>query len=172
MERIKSVELKSSLEEFFALTTMTLATVGSDGEPHAAAVYFAVDEALHLYYFSETGSQHAQDTAHDPRAAVAIHADMANWQEIHGLQIRGLVRAVSSRPEWQAAWQLYREKFPFVVDLEEVITANQMYAFSPTWIRLVDNRQGFGNKREWEVGTTESGSDSPQMWRISRKDDD
>lgn len=172
MEGIKAAELKSLLEEFFALTTMTLATVDPDGEPHAAAVYFAVDEALHLYYFSETGSQHALDTFHDPRAAVALHADVADWQEIHGLQMRGLVRAVESNREWRAAWQLYLEKFPFVDDLEEVIAANQLFAFSPIWIRLVDNRQDFGYKQEWEVGTTEGGSDSPQMWRISRDNDD
>lgn len=172
MEGIKSAELKSLLEEFLNLTTMTLATIGPAGEPHAAAVYFVSDEALNLYYFSEISSQHAQDIDHDPRAAVAIHVDVANWQEIHGLQIRGSTRAVKSRSEWQTVWQLYREKFPFVVDLKEVIATNQMYAFNPTWIRLVDNRQGFGYKQEWQVSTTGGGLIIPQSGWISRLNDD
>lgn len=168
MERVNSPELKSSLGEFFVLTTMTLATADPDGEPHAAAVYFAADEGLNLYYFSETSSQHALDTAQDARAAVAIHPEGSDWQQIRGLQLRGSVSAVKSRSEWQAAWQLYRQKFPFVAGLEELIAANQMYAFRPTWIRLVDNRQGFGYKQEWETRRTEGASEFPQAWWISR----
>jgi uncharacterized protein YhbP (UPF0306 family) len=166
MERsLKSAELKSLLEEYLALTTMTLATAGKHGEPHAAAVYFAADETFNLYYFSETSSQHALDSGQEPRAAVAIQAEVAGWQQIHGLQMRGMVRAVDSKHEWQAAWQLYREKFPFVLDLENVITTNQLYAFTASWIRLVDNRQGFGFKQEWEVNTSRNLRGEPPAWR-------
>ena len=164
--RIKSAELKSLLEEYLALTTMTLATVGRHGEAHAAAVYYAADESINLYYFSETSSQHALDSDQEPRAAVAIQAEVAGWQQIHGLQMRGKVRAVDSKHEWQAAWHLYRGKFPFVIDLEDVITTNQLYAFTPAWIRLVDNRQGFGFKQEWQVNSEER--EISPTWRVSR----
>jgi uncharacterized protein YhbP (UPF0306 family) len=147
---------------------MTLATVGRDSEPHAAAVYFTADGSLNLYYFSETSSQHCLDSDHEPRAAVAIHPESAGWQEIHGLQMRGEIQAVDSKHEWQGAWHIYREKFPFVIDLEEVIATNQMYAFKPTWIRLVDNRQGFGYKQEWEIIISDEVRDLPPTWRIIR----
>ena len=38
---------------------------------------------------------------------------------------------------------------PFVIQLEPVVARNEMYAFAPSWIRLVDNRRGFGFKQEW-----------------------
>jgi uncharacterized protein YhbP (UPF0306 family) len=164
--RLKSAELRSLLEELLALTTMTLATVGRDGEPHAAGVYFAADGSLNLFYFSETSSQHSRDSEHEPRAAVAIHPEVPDWQQIHGLQLRGSIRIVKSKTEWQVAWHLYRDKFPFVIDLEEVIKTNQMYAFKPAWIRLVDNRQGFGYKQEWEINTTEKVGDIPSTWQV------
>lgn len=166
--RINSVELKSSLEDLLALTTMTLATVGKDGESHAAAVYFAVDKSINLYYFSETSSQHALDGDQEPRAAVTIQAEVAGWQQIHGLQMRGTVRAVESKREWQAAWQLYREKFPFVIDLKDMIKTNQLYAFTPVWIRLVDNRRRFGYKQEWEINSADNVIEEPPSWRVIR----
>ncbi len=171
MERIKRAELISSLEAFLTLSTMTLATVSPEGEPHAAAVYFAYDEAINLYYFSDVSSQHSLDASQDPQAAVAIHAEAAEWQEIRGMQMRGSIWAVESKQEWQAAWQVYREKFPFVDGLEEVIAANQLYVFKPNWIRLVDNRQGFGYRQEWKLDMVEGASDVSQTWRISGNQD-
>jgi uncharacterized protein YhbP (UPF0306 family) len=82
--------------------------------------------------------------------------------------MRGTVRAVDSKHEWQAAWQCYREKFPFVIDLEDVIKSNQLYAFTPAWIRLVDNRRGFGFKQEWDLNSTEKARETPPTWRENR----
>jgi uncharacterized protein YhbP (UPF0306 family) len=172
MERIKRAELISSFEEFLTLSTMTLATVSPEGEPHAAAVYFAADEAINLYYFSDASSQHSLDANQDPHAAVAIHPEAAEWQEIRGLQMRGSIWAVESKQEWQAAWRVYREKFPFVDGLKEVIAVNHLYVFRPNWIRLVDNRQGFGYRQEWEQDTAEGARHNSLTWRRSGNQDD
>jgi uncharacterized protein YhbP (UPF0306 family) len=82
--------------------------------------------------------------------------------------MRGSIKAVESKVEWQTAWQFYQEKFPFVIDLKGVIATSQMYAFTPDWIRLVDNRKDFGYKQEWVVNTTEMVKDNPPSWRVSR----
>ncbi len=147
--RLTSVELKDSLEELLSLTTMTVATVAVGGEPHAAAVYFACDNLLNMYFFSDSKSQHAQDLAHEARAAVTIHPERSSWQDIHGLQMRGVISVVHSQTKWQAAWKLYLAKFPFVADLEQLVAINQLHVFNPQWIRVVDNRRGFGFKQEW-----------------------
>lgn len=164
--RIAPSELKSSLEELLRLTTMTIATTGRDGEPHAAAVYFACDELLNLYFYSDADSQHALDIGRDSRAAVTIYADGSEWQEIHGLQMRGVISDVQAKGERQDAWFLYRTKFPFVIDLEEIVTASQLYAFRPDWIRLVDNRQGFGFKQEWERSVADKAEKGTITWRL------
>ncbi len=164
--RISSAELKIALEDLLRLATMTVATVGMEGEPHAAAVYFADDDFINLYFFSDSGSQHALDSNHEPKAAVTIQAEGGGWQDIHGLQMRGIISAVQSDNEWQKAWTLYQAKFPFVVGLEEIVAVNQLYVFKPHWIRLVDNRQGFGFKQEWVKSKTEDVGIEDQYWGL------
>ena len=137
-------------DPLWSLPAMTLATSGLDGAPHAAPVYFAVDESReNLYFFSGTDSQHSHDLADNQRAAAAIHPLVEGWQEIRGLQMRGRVRPVPAGPEWEKAWRLYLVKFPFVIGMKEIVEQNQLYSFHPDWTRWLDNRRGFGFKEEW-----------------------
>ncbi len=143
--------LFESLSEYLALSTISLATVSPDCRPHAAPVYFAADADLKLYYFSAESSRHAQDTAASQVAAGAIYPQCYDWQEIRGLQLEGEVHAVPPGAQWERAWELDRVKFPFVNELRQVVERNTLYVFAPRWIRLVDNRQGFGFTREWVI---------------------
>jgi uncharacterized protein YhbP (UPF0306 family) len=139
------------LSEILLLSTMTLATCDASGAPHAAPVYFVADEDLRLYFFSDPESQHSLDLRRDPRAAAAVYPECHGWQEIRGLQLHGEVRSVSPGAEWDAAWALYAAKFPFVNELKEAVMSNSLYVFTPRWVRLVDNRRGFGFKQEWDL---------------------
>lgn len=147
--------------EILALSTLTLATTSREGIPHAAPVYFVAvqtpvaalrgDDTVPflLYFLSEPDSQHCQNTVSTGLAAGAVYPDRTDWREIRGLQLRGRVRKIPEGPEWEAAFQAYRQKFPFVGALKEIVAQNVLYAFKPTWIRMVDNRRGFGFKQEW-----------------------
>lgn len=137
-------------QDLLAIHTLTLATQGAGG-PHAAPVYFAADEELHLYFFSDPQSQHARCLAQDPRAAVAFYPPSQDWQEIRGLQMRGEAYPVKSDSQWEQGWACYRLKFPFVDALKAIVAQNALYVFLPHWIRLVDNRRGFGFKQEWTL---------------------
>jgi hypothetical protein len=139
------------LAEFLALSTMTLATSGADGAPHAAPVYFAAGERMRLYFFSDADSQHSRDLAENPRAAAAIYPECRGWQDIRGLQLRGEARRVEPGTEWQAAWARYAARFPFVRRLKAAVAASTLYVFEPRWARLSDNRRGFGYKEEWDL---------------------
>jgi flavin prenyltransferase len=136
-------------KEFWDLPAMTLATTGKDGMPYAATVYFACGEDRQLFFFSAGDSQHSANLAGNPQAAVTIHPLADSWQEIRGLQLQGQVHPVADKEEWEAAWRLYMAKFPFAADLKDVVAKNTLYAFQPDWIRLIDNRRGFGFKEEW-----------------------
>ena len=148
------------------LSTLTLATTGQAGEPHAAAVYFAAHERLDLYFFSDSSSQHSLDVEHDERAAASLYPESRAWQEIRGLQMRGEVQRVEPGSFWDGAWEKYVAKFPFVAGLKAVIDRNQLFVFVPHWIRLVDNRRGFGFKEEW-IRRVEGQSEVPgsAWWR-------
>ena len=142
---------KSLILNLLSVSTMTLATTGSSGETHAAPVYFVADEELKLYFFSAPDSQHGQDITHNPFAAVAFYPECQGWEDIRGLQMRGEVRVVEPGPQWEAAWERYAAKFPFASQLKDIVAQNMLYVFLPDWIRLVDNRQGFGFKQEWTL---------------------
>jgi uncharacterized protein YhbP (UPF0306 family) len=141
----------AAISELLQLATMTLATTGEAGAVHAAPVYFAAGEDLKLYFFSSADSQHSQDLKQYPQAAVAIYPEVSGWQAIHGLQLRGQVGIVLPGEEWQAVWAVYAAKFPFVKALKAIVASNELYAFTPQWLRLVDNRRSFGFKQEWEL---------------------
>jgi uncharacterized protein YhbP (UPF0306 family) len=164
--RLDPLTVKSSIEELLHLTTMSIATVGMGGEPHVAAVYFVCDDQINFYFFSDTESQHTLDITHEPRAAIAVSGEHVGWQEIHGLQMRGAITAVDSKSQWQGAWELYQTKFPFVVNLRETILINQMYVFKPHWIRLIDNRKGFGFRREWKQSPVDEIEQDGLNWML------
>jgi uncharacterized protein YhbP (UPF0306 family) len=150
MDRNAKIVSPAALE-LLGLAVVTLATCGVDGEPHAAPVYFAANDHWELYFFSDQQSQHSADLAHNPRLAAAIYPECFGWQEIRGLQLRGVARLLSRGPAWDAAWQVYVKKYPFVKVMKAVVRRNALYAFLPDWVRLVDNRQGFGFKQEWTL---------------------
>ncbi len=137
------------LIELLQVSTMTLATSGAGGEPHAAAVYFAADEDMRLYFFSDPESQHGQDLSRDQRAAVSCYPQTQDWQDIRGVQMRGQVQRVKPDLEWEVGWEVYTAKFPFVRELKAIVAQNSLYVFVPSWVRLVDNRRAFGFKQEW-----------------------
>jgi uncharacterized protein YhbP (UPF0306 family) len=144
--------LPDLLPELLSVAAMTLATTGPDGQPYAAPVYFAADltgETLRLYFFSDPASQHSQNLGRDPRAAAAFYPESQDWQEIRGVQLRGEACPLPGGEAWNAGWKCYAGKFPFVEGLKLIVARNTLYRFDPAWIRMVDNRRGFGFKEEW-----------------------
>lgn len=155
----------SLLLELLSLSTITLSTAGPKGEPHAAPVFFAsrvelvpgkeslLDglRNLELYFFSDRHSQHIQDLEREPLLAVALYPETPGWQDIRGLQARGRAEALLSEARWEAAWETYLAKFPFVSEMKSIVASNTFYVFRPTWLRLLDNRRGFGFKDEWNA---------------------
>lgn len=139
-------------------STMTLATCGEAG-PWAAAVFFASDERLNLYFVSDPRTRHGRDLAECGRAAAAIQPDCDNWGEIRGVQLEGAVSSLDG-DAGAAALDCYLEKFARIRALceqpcndDERMIADRLrsatlYRLSPERIRLIDNTRGFGFKAE------------------------
>jgi len=141
--------------------TATLATSGADG-PWAAAVFFASDADLNLYFVSDPRTRHARDLAVCPEVAAAIHADCSAWAQIRGLQLAGRAEVLEG-PAREMGLACYLAKFsdikallerPYGPDEEAIakrLNAASLYRLAPHWIRLIDNGRGFGYKREIEI---------------------
>lgn len=142
--------------------TLTLATTGDDG-PWAAAVFFASDAALNVYFVSDRRTRHGRNIATSGRAAAATHPDCADWADIRGVQMEGRV-AILEGDERAAALHRYLDKFPRIRALCERSTSDDdraiaarlrgatLYRLSPERIRMIDNGRGFGCKDELRLG--------------------
>ena len=140
--------------------TISLATIGPVGEPQAAAVFYVADSGLDLYFLSDPQSRHGRNLAREPRVAATIQADGQNWREITGLQIEGTATKIGGARENARVAQLFAERFDFLralsgdedeggpVALRGPIADSRIYILRPAWIRLIDNRLGFGHKEE------------------------
>lgn len=144
-----SASLTASIASLLhTLSTLTLATVNEQGQPQAASLFFVSDADLHVYWVSGLNSRHSQNLAHRPQVALTVHTTTWSWTEIAGVQMEGTVAVVPAGAAWQAAWDRYLLKFPFVADFQAEVSRSNFYHFTPTWVRLVDNAQGFGHKDE------------------------
>lgn len=145
-----------------AHNTMTVATVGPQGEPQAAAVFYAADEQLNLYFLSSPNSRHSENLRRDARVAATVHADGQAWREIRGLQIEGTVQQVEGPLMFALAARTYVARYDFLrgllgdggdgpVALRGPVASSRFYVLRPAWMRLIDNSQGFGHKEEWTL---------------------
>lgn len=158
MSRGPADELREQCAAFLAAhTTLTLATVGSDGAPAAAAVFYAHDAALTLYFLSEEKTVHAQNIRSNATVAATIQADGQEWRAIRGVQVRGRAALVPPGLLPHAA-AVYGRKFAFVAaliagadgpaTLAGPLRKARFWQLTPTWMRLIDNTAGFGHKSE------------------------
>ncbi len=147
--------LERELEPVRALldetTTMVLATHMPDGTPRATPVFFAADSSLRLVFLSDPKSVHSLNLTRLPEASAAVYPEEADWRRLRGLQMQGRAEALAGA-QADDARHIYAQRFPFVTQLAEALAASQIYAFRPSWVRLIDNRRGFGFQQEWALG--------------------
>ena len=130
----------------------TLATCSNEG-PWAAAIFY-VNEGFTLFFLSSPTSRHCISLAQNPRIAVTIHEDYADWLEIKGVQIEGVACEISGAEE-EKARRLYGKKFPVVGKLAQAPAAIvkalakvRWYKVVPHRLYFVDNAAGLGHRDE------------------------
>jgi len=152
-------ELIATVRDFLdAARTGSLATADQAGKPHGANVQMvrAAGASLDLFWVSSPDSQHSKHLARQPAAALTVYAHDDTAANIHGLQMHGRAAAVPEEEAWDVCWDLYTRKYPVVTTMpqvREMVEAGrqQFYRFSPSWLRWIDNRRGFGWKVESRV---------------------
>jgi PPOX class probable F420-dependent enzyme len=80
--------------------TCRVATVGGDGRPHVAPLWFVWDGAA-LWLNSLTRSQRWTDLARDPRIAVVVDAGV-EYTELRGVEVSGRAEVVGEVPRGEA----------------------------------------------------------------------
>ena len=131
---------------------LTLAVTEADTSPYAVALFYAVDDELRFHVVTDPATRHGKAMLANPTVACTIQPDSQHWHEIQGVQFRGICRQLGSA-ERARAWEIYSARFPFLQQPNAILTrelANTaIWRIDTTWIRLIDNRIGFGHKQEW-----------------------
>ena len=153
--------MRDRLQDFLRQhNTLTLATLGPAGEPQAAAVFYVTDDELNIFFLSNPESRHGLNLSRQPRVAATIQADGQDWQEITGLQFEGTAVMIEGARDNARVTRLFAERFDFLralrgdedegvpVALRGPLANSRFYVLRPAWIRLIDNRLGFGHKEE------------------------
>lgn len=72
--------------------TMVVSTVSESGEPHAATVYFVINDDLSIYFMTATGSQKYQNLNSSGKIAFVI----GTGPEINSVQGGGMVESLDA----------------------------------------------------------------------------
>ncbi len=124
---------------------LTLATE-SNNQPYCSTCFYVFDRAITGFYFtSELNTKHAADMLKNPMVSAAIALETKITGKIRGLQIMGIVEMLKNE-ELKTARKKYIRKFP-VATLSKL----NLWILQPQWIKMTDNRLGFGKKLVWSV---------------------
>jgi len=128
--------------------TMTIATVGQPGgAPHAASVFYAMDDSLRLVFLSKPTSRHGLHIGQWAPVAVTVSEDYGEWELIQGVQLWGTARLLAGAAK-AGAMALYLRRFPFVrgmldqPGLAELIRGIGVYCVEPELAAFTDNTTG------------------------------
>lgn len=127
---------------------MTLATTGTDGV-WAAAVFYAVTDAFHLYFLSAGHTRHAQHIAVSPSVAATVQENYTDWATIQGVQLSGEVTLLAGEMR-ETAVSFYRQRYPFLATapppVQRAFAKVNWYRLIPSTLYFIDNRKGFGHR--------------------------
>ena len=130
------------------------AAQGCDGAPvpHAASVFYAVDDSLRLIFLSDATSMHGLHIGAAAPVAVTVTEQYDDWEFIQGVQLWGTAKRVTGAAK-VAAMAAYARRFPFVKDLmDQPRLAKAMlkvaaYRVTPERMAFTDNTTGiFGRE--------------------------
>ncbi len=139
---------------------MTLATVGADGGPWCAHVFYAWQADTKVangetteagqtaapgafVFTTDPATRHGGEMTENSHVAAAIALETRIVGRVQGLQIEGVVRRPVGE-ELEKARRAYLRRFPYATfaDLH-------LWLLEPTLMKITDNTLGFGKKLLW-----------------------
>jgi uncharacterized protein YhbP (UPF0306 family) len=124
---------------------MTVATVGADGRPWTAHVFYAWSGGQNLFVFTtDTITRHGSEMEANACVAAGVALETRTVGRVQGLQIEGRVRRAEGE-ELESARATYLRRFPYAV-----LAPLSLWILEPSLLKLTDNTLGFGKKLTWE----------------------
>ncbi len=136
---------------------MTLATVDREGNaPHAAHVFYVMDERMRLVFLSKTTSLHGKDIGKQAPVAVTVSEEYEDWRRIQGVQLWGSAKLLTGMSR-AGALARYSARFPFVKELLHVSGLGRqlrdiaVYRVEPERFGFTDNTSGLFGRETLQI---------------------
>jgi uncharacterized protein YhbP (UPF0306 family) len=138
------IDIDKKFKEFIAEHhVLTLATA-VDNIPYVANCFYAYEPETNMFIFtSDDHTKHVQDALENNYVAVSIVLETSIVGKIQGLQMNGIMYAPVGELKKHVNIK-YMLKYPFAA-----VMNTSLWVFEPDFMKLTDNRLGFGTKLNW-----------------------
>ena len=125
---------------------LTLATVYK-GVPWCANCFYTYLEDINAFIFtSDTDTRHIRDLADGNKVAGSVVLETSVIGKIQGIQFTGTL-SETNKGNKKSVSIAYLKRFPFTALME-----TKLWVLEPDYIKMTDNRLGFGKKLIWKKG--------------------
>lgn len=122
---------------------MTIATV-ADGVPYCANLFYAYMADSNMFVFtSDAATRHYGEMLSGGTVAASVVLETRTVGNVQGLQLQGRA-TLAAGDMLERARSAYLKRFPYAV-----IADLTLWTFEPVFMKLTDNRLGFGKKLIW-----------------------
>lgn len=122
---------------------LTFAT-SVDNKPYCANCFYVyLEEENWLIFTSDKTTKHGSDSIQNSRIAGSVVLETSTVGKIQGIQFTGNVEILEGEEKKKAKLR-YLKKYPYAV-----LKQSELWAIKPNFIKMTDNRLGFGKKLLW-----------------------
>lgn len=122
----------------------TLATSNNNLPYTCTCFYVYIDELNMIVFTSDKTTKHIQDVEQQQCVSGAIALETSVVGKIRGIQFTGIIKELDGK-ELSKAKKAYLSKFPIAI-----LMKTTLWGIVPDFIKMTDNRLGFGKKLIWE----------------------
>lgn len=122
----------------------TLAT-SNNNQPYTCTCFYVYLPLENLFVFtSDKSTKHIKDIEHQTAVAGAIALETSIIGKIRGIQFTGGITELEGK-ELSIAQKAYIKRFPIAL-----LAKTTLWGITPNYIKMTDNRLGFGKKIIWQ----------------------
>ncbi len=134
-------KIYSFIEEHHVLSLAT----SHKGQAYMANCFYIFNKENNEFIFtSSIETRHGKEMLNNPKIAASIVLETKTIGKIQGLQITGIASILEGDDQKKAKRQ-YLSKYPYAI-----LKTETMWAISVNFLKLTDNRLGFGKKIIWK----------------------
>ena len=124
---------------------LTLATSVENNPWCANCFYVWLEDENCFVFTSDDETKHVQDVAANQKVAGSVVLETSTVGKIRGIQFRGTMKIPENELASKAK-MAYLKRFPFAI-----LMKTSLWIVQVNYIKMTDNRLGFGKKIIWEI---------------------